>query len=814
MGIRWVPIAATLVALGCNGTTVVGGPTDAGTDLGTDTGTDTGLDVALEAGPDVGVDAPAGDVLADASTVDAPDVAPDAPTDAGPDDARPARCIADPDCAASAEGRVCDVTTGRCVACTATRDLCPAGQYCDATALRCTAGCRDDQACASGLDPDAGAPPADVDDGGAPPARRCDPQTRSCVECVTDGHCAAGRLCVGNRCVAGCSPQQGCPTGQACCTGACVDTGSSVAHCGACEARCMLANGVPACTNSTCTVGACTAPFADCNDRVDDGCEADTSTSLAHCGRCGAACEARPNTVTACLAGRCERPCAAGFADCDGDSSNGCEVDTRADTAHCGACNTRCTPPNGTPVCTAGVCAIAACSGGFGDCDTNASNGCETDLRSAAAHCGACGTSCPSRPMAAALCADRRCVLVCASGYQDCDGDATNGCEVDIRTSADHCGACGRACTVMGGSGRCLAGSCSVAMCETGRADCDGSSANGCEVDTTTSLAHCGGCNLACPARANATPRCAAGACGFVCNAGFGDCDGNTGNGCETDLRTSPAHCGSCGGACPSRPNTAASCAAGACGYACAAGFGDCDGNTGNGCEADLRTSLTHCGACGRGCSVSDGAPACGAGVCRVASCNPDFADCDGNAANGCEVNLLTTTAHCGRCGAACGAGNSCYAGRCSVTCSNTTPLPAPVAGCRNVAPSAVAAGSGVYAGQVAARANDGNRCTSWNSGGYAPATLTLDFGETVPMRGVTLVPEMSPTTAGVGHVVEVSDNGSAWRVAHTVSQTMSSGQVYPFAFSQPQSARFLRVRSTSSPSWIAWVEVAVYRCD
>jgi len=806
-----MPVAtAVLLLWGCEGRTVVGGPTDLGTDLGVDAGLDTGVDVPTDATPldaplDLGADTP--EVAVDAST----DAGPD---DTGPTDAGPFRCTADPECATSPDGRVCDVTSGRCVACTAARDLCPAGQYCDTTALVCTAGCRNDDACSAGLDPDAGAPPADVDDGGAPAARRCDPQTRSCVECVTDTHCAAGRLCVGNRCVAGCNPQQGCPTGQACCTGACVDTGSSVAHCGACDTRCTLSNGVPACTNSTCTVGACTAPFADCNDRVDDGCETNTTSSLQHCGRCGAACEARPNTVTACVAGRCERPCATGFSDCDGDPNNGCEVDTRSDTTHCGACNTRCTPPNGTPVCTASVCAIAACTAGFGDCDANASNGCETDIRSTASHCGACGTACPSRPNAAALCADRACVLVCASGSQDCDGDPTNGCEVDIRTSANHCGACGRVCTVMGGVGQCMSGSCSVAMCETGRADCDGMSPNGCEVDTTTSITHCGACNVACPTPANATPRCTAGACGFVCLAGFGDCDGNASNGCETDLRTSATHCGACGMGCASRPNTVAACAASACTYRCAEGFGDCDNNPSNGCETDLRTSVGNCGACGRGCSVANGTPSCGASMCRVASCNPDFADCDGSATNGCEVNLLTSSAHCGRCGAACGAGNSCYAARCSVTCSNSTPLPPPITGCRNVAPNAVASGSGVYAGQIASRANDGNRCTSWNSGGYAPAILALDFGGPLPMAGVTLVPEMSPGTAGVGHVVEVSDNGSAWRLAHTISQTMSSGQVYPFAFAQPQTARFLRVRSTSSPSWIAWVEVAVYRCD
>ena len=44
-----------------------------------------------------------------------------------------------------------------------------------------------------------------------------------------------------------------------------------------------------------------------------------------------------------------------------------------------------------------------------------------------------------------------------------------------------------------------------------------------------------------------------------VCGAGRGDCDGNTTNGCETDLGTSRLHCGRCGAACLS------SCIDGAC---------------------------------------------------------------------------------------------------------------------------------------------------------------------------------------------------------------------------------------------------------
>ncbi len=117
-------------------------------------------------------------------TTPPPDVAPDLPADVR------VGCAANADCAGSMVGAVCDVSTGRCVECVAS-DTCPEGRYCGA-GNRCLAGCRDDMACVT---------PAD----GGTLARRCDPTSRACVDCLADEHCAPGNRCVGNVCVAGCS---------------------------------------------------------------------------------------------------------------------------------------------------------------------------------------------------------------------------------------------------------------------------------------------------------------------------------------------------------------------------------------------------------------------------------------------------------------------------------------------------------------------------------------------------------------------------------------------------------------------------------
>lgn len=65
------------------------------------------------------------------------------------------------------------------------------------------------------------------------------------------------------------------------------------------------------------------------------------------------------------------------------------------DPNNCGSCNHLCTNPHGTTVCETGLCK-PTCASGYGDCNGNPSDGCETDL-STVTTCGACATdaTCP-----------------------------------------------------------------------------------------------------------------------------------------------------------------------------------------------------------------------------------------------------------------------------------------------------------------------------------------------------------------------------------------------------------------------------------
>ncbi len=428
-------------------------------------------------------------------------------------------------------------------------------------------------------------------------------------------------------------------------------------NCGSCGHSCGVLNAIAGCSKHKCVVLGCDKGFLDC-DSEPLTCETPSNT-LTDCGGCDVQCKTVANASPSCASGTCGvDKCNAGYGDCDHDGSNGCEQVLNT-LDHCGACDTPCQLSGTQATCdnSAQVCTSTGCDLGWGDCDGDAQNGCES--LATAINCKQCGKACSVSALqhvtSASCGSSSGCVIACAPGWGDCDGDAQTGCEARLDTIT-HCGTCAACPTPQNGLPSCVSGVCGLAGCNQGFGHCSGGAANGCETSLDT-LQNCGSCGVACNKAACGGGNCSAIDCSSM--PGLADCNGD-GVTCETNLGTDLNNCGACNNVCQFdgsvTPHGTKVCNSQRCGVSCNAGFGDCDGNYKNGCETALNT-LVNCGGCGQGCAIANASATCATGSCKVATCNADYADCDGDQKS-CET-ALDTPAHCGACGTQCSLPNA-----------------------------------------------------------------------------------------------------------------------------------------------------------
>ncbi|HMJ12010.1 MAG TPA: hypothetical protein VK524_11385 [Polyangiaceae bacterium] len=168
------------------------------------------------------------------------------------------------------------------------------------------------------------------------------------------------------------------------------------------------------------------------------------------------------------------------------DMGAACETDGNSNVNNCGGCGIQCKYANAGGSCNDGVCSMAACSGGFLDCNGSSADGCEAKLTSDINNCGTCGNAC-SYANAAAGCNSGVCQMnACEAGYENCNGNPSDGCEADLETDRANCGACGRACSYANAGHDCLAGTCTLGECLPGYSNCDQNDQNGCETAAST----------------------------------------------------------------------------------------------------------------------------------------------------------------------------------------------------------------------------------------------------------------------------------------------------------------------------------------
>jgi Cys-rich repeat protein len=352
-----------------------------------------------------------------------------------------------------------------------------------------------------------------------PTGRKCDPMSHTCVSCVEDSDCPRGQLCSPKHlCAAGCSQAHGCAGDGGVCE---VDAGTCV----------------------TCLVD------ADCTDPTNPRCDPASHTCFpcyTHDDNCGVA--------TYCAASTDSFACAPGCkddSDCLSAASDGGDSDggARSPATRCDVAKHACVECLADGDCPAGkVCSGQACVAGC----TNA-HGCPGKM-------SCCTGACVDESSDPADCG--ACAMACAGGSNCCDSTCS-----DPVTDIRNCGACGVICgAVANGVPGCAAQVCGIGSCNAGYADCKNGAADGCETNLGTDVNNCGACNMACGAVANGVPGCVVGQCGVAtCNGVFRDCNKLPGDGCEADTSQDVNNCGGCGTACPVNN----SCLNGACAPNC-----------------------------------------------------------------------------------------------------------------------------------------------------------------------------------------------------------------------------------------------------
>jgi hypothetical protein len=321
-----------------------------------------------------------------------------------------------------------------------------------------------------------------------------------------------------------------------------------------------------------CVSTECPPPYATCDTPGHPmyTCGTDLSRDPENCGTCGNVCGTfEPIHMTSrCVTGACEYECLnerlpnkTDWRNCNVAIDDGCEVDVLVDRNNCGSCGNVCPPGKS---CNGGRC---GCLPNEIECPFVGTTRCvdpETDDN----NCGYCGRGCNSAGPDGACKAPKNAHYGCVGGMcdqlkcndqtVDCNGDlgslgcAGDGCEVGTIKDRDNCGGCGIRCRVgeecivpVGSSAGMV---CAVPCSATDLTFCP--LRNDC-VDLLTDVRACGRCEHSCPVGGpNQVRSCNKGICVLDCAPGFGDCNQDASDGCETDLNVNPNHCGACGQAC------------------------------------------------------------------------------------------------------------------------------------------------------------------------------------------------------------------------------------------------------------------------
>ena len=150
-----------------------------------------------------------------------------------------------------------------------------------------------------------------------------------------------------------------------------------------------------------------------CNDACTGGktCQITGSSHACACPADMTLCQGQCLDLKALHKATCNT-CETGWDDCNKDPSDGCEANILDNKEHCGKCSNNCEQNLANKhvsniVCISESCQFTTCHTGYGNCDGKSSNGCETQLLTSASNCGSCGYKCGQNH----ACSNSKCCL-------------------------------------------------------------------------------------------------------------------------------------------------------------------------------------------------------------------------------------------------------------------------------------------------------------------------------------------------------------------------------------------------------------------
>jgi hypothetical protein len=411
-------------------------------------------------------------------------------------------------------------------------------------------------------------------------------------KCRPDGTCPDGCSCLGGDICVPDNQGQGpelcawCEEiGKTACDGKCVDTEKDIENCGECGKACTVIDGQAKCASGKCGIASCNPPFANCDGKIDNGCETNTDSDKDNCSGCARPCFFA-HAGSACEGGRCSMTaCEPGFADCNLSEDDGCE--TKLGTlANCTACGDAC---NNYPQPKCNIDGTLIVFNGTVRCDGDCIYETRTD------DCGMLGCLnghclkdiCPNSDMCApGEWCNAENICLCGRPGEACDDTCCDGVCTNLNADPQNCGACGLTCKL---NEHCYTGSC---VCDDGFDNCDGDP--GCETQLFDNSENCGACDNTCPDNSTCQDL------DCVCQNDYQPCydTGQIDQMSCVDLNSDNANCGSCGNSCTDD----ATCDGGGCsipGFLCNgtcedAGATCCDFGQGFICTTDICPGMTY----------------------------------------------------------------------------------------------------------------------------------------------------------------------------------------------------------------------------